>query len=164
MLRFRHSPTPTIRFPHTSSGGSRTSSFGCRMSCYANSYSSNGAEDARGPWFARMISLMLTRFLLPAAMAAFVSLTGWPGAVEAAECYGYTGPGGACYTGPGGGLYTGPGGGAYTGPGGGLYTGPGGGLYTGPGGGAYTGPGGGLYTGPGGGAYTGPGRGAYTAP
>jgi hypothetical protein len=61
-------------------------------------------------------------------------------AAAAAQCTGYSGPGGACYSGPGGGLYSGPGGGAYSGPGGGLYTGPGGGMYTGPGGGRYTGP------------------------
>lgn len=83
---------------------------------------------------------------------------------NAAECFGYTGPGGACYAGPGGGLNAGPKGGLYTGPGGGLYAGPGGGLYTGPGGGMYSGPGGGLYTGPGGGLYTGPGGGVYTGP
>jgi hypothetical protein len=82
----------------------------------------------------------------------------------AAQCRGYTGPGGSCYSGPGGGLYGGPGGGLYSGPGGGLYTGPGGGLYTGPGGGMYSGPGGGLYTGPGGGLYSGPGGGIYTGP
>jgi hypothetical protein len=38
------------------------------------------------------------------------------GPANAAGCFGYTGPGGACYSGPGGGLYTGPGGGVYTGP------------------------------------------------
>lgn len=50
----------------------------------------------------------------------------------AAECIGYTGPGGGLYSGPGGGMYSGPGGGLYTGPGGGLYSGPGGGIYPGP--------------------------------
>ena len=80
------------------------------------------------------------------------------------QCFGYSGPGGACYTGPGGGLYSGPGGGLYTGPGGGLYAGPGGGLYAGPGGGMYAGPGGGLYAGPGGGLYAGPGGGIYGGP
>ena len=78
------------------------------------------------------------------------------GPANAAECLGYTGPGGACYSGPGGGLYSGPGGGLYSGPGGGLYSGPGGGMYSGPGGGLYSGPGGGLYSGPGGGIHTGP--------
>ncbi len=62
--------------------------------------------------------------------------------IAAAQCRGYSGPGGACYSGPGGGLSSGPGGGLYAGPGGGMYSGPGGGIYTGPPGGegAYKGP------------------------
>jgi hypothetical protein len=96
--------------------------------------------------------------------SALVSSLVLGAAVNAGECYGYAGPGGACYAGPGGGLYPGPGGGLYPGPGGGLYAGPGGGLYPGPGGGMYPGPGGGLYPGPGGGLYPGPGGGVYVGP
>ena len=91
-------------------------------------------------------------------------LSGFSFSAMAGECWGYSGPGGACYTGDGGGLNAGPGGGLNTGPGGGLYSGPGGGLYSGPGGGMYSGPGGGLYSGPGGGMYSGPGGGIYPGP
>ena len=94
----------------------------------------------------------------------FAALLSCASSAAAAQCRGYSGPGGACYSGPGGGLYVGPGGGLYSGPGGGLYAGPSGGLYAGPGGGMYAGPGGGLYAGPGGGLYPGPGGGIYPGP
>jgi hypothetical protein len=66
-------------------------------------------------------------------------------AIAAAQCRGYSGPGGPC---SGGGRYSGPGGGLYSGPGGGLYAGPGGGMYPGPRGGLYTGPGAACTQGP----------------
>jgi hypothetical protein len=81
------------------------------------------------------------RNLVAILVAAGATIFSFPN-VAAAECRGYSGPGGPCYVGPGGGLYAGPGGGRYEGPGGGLYAGPGGGLYAGPGGGMYEGPGG----------------------
>ena len=87
---------------------------------------------------------MKTCFVLAVSAAVILFLPN----VAAAQCRGYSGPGGACYSGPGGGLYSGPGGGLYSGPGGGMYSGPGGGLYSGPGGGMYSGPGGGVYSGP----------------
>lgn len=106
-----------------------------------------------------VVSKMKKYLVLPIILFLYTS-----NIVMAAECFGYSGPGGACYSGPGGGLYSGLGGGLYNGPGGGLYDGPGGGLYNGPGGGMYNGPGGGLYNGPGGGLYDGPGGGVYNGP